>query len=116
MKNIINITLFLLILGISCANMDSASANKLDSSQSATKKGHVSKEILVKFKPGTDADMIKEIQEKTGLVTVRNLSVPDLYLMKITDKTSVEEIIKELKKYSEVLYAEPNYKYRTNTK
>lgn len=115
MKNIINI-IFILILGISCTNMNTVSADKMDSSQPVSKKqGHVSKEILVRFKPGTTAGTIKAIQDKAGLEIVRKLSVPDLYLMKVKGKTSEKEIIKELKKFTEVQYAEPNYKYRIDT-
>jgi hypothetical protein len=70
---------------------------------------HVLDEILVKFKPGTDADTIEAIQEALNLVTMRKFSSPDLFLMKITDGSPVEAVIEALKTYEAVKYAEPNY-------
>jgi hypothetical protein len=70
---------------------------------------HVLDEILVKFKPGTDADTIESIREALNLVTMRKFLSPNLFLMKITDGTPVEAVIEALKTYEAVKYAEPNY-------
>ena len=106
-----------LILCISCTNHITVSGNGVNPSTSDLKsRNNDSAEILVRFKPGTKTATINAIQKKLGLVTVRTLNVPDLYLMKITDETSVEVIIKNLNKYDEVLYAEPDRKYRINAK
>jgi hypothetical protein len=69
-------------------------------------------EILVKFKPGTDADTIERIRAALNLQTKRKFSSPNLFLMKITDGSSVEAVIEKLKTYEAVKYAEPNYAVR----
>ena len=66
-------------------------------------------EVLVKFKPGTDADTIARIRANLNLKTMRIFSSSNLFLMKITDGSPVESVIKQLKTYEAVKYAEPNY-------
>ena len=70
---------------------------------------YVPHEVLVKFYPDTDSQTIASIQAELKLEKVREFRSPNLFLMKITDGTSVEVIIKKLKTYDEVKYAEPNY-------
>jgi hypothetical protein len=70
---------------------------------------YVLNEVLVKFKPGTDADTIAQILEALNLKTIRNFSIPNLFLMKITDGSPVKSVIKKLETYEAVKYAEPNY-------
>ena len=70
---------------------------------------YVLDEVLVKFKPGTDADTIARIRAELNLKTMRNFSSPNLFLMKITDGSPVESVIKQLETYEAVKYAEPNY-------
>ena len=72
-------------------------------------KNYVLGEILVKFRDGT-SDQIKEaIQKEVHLETIRLISKPNLYLMKILDGSSVERVLERLGKFKEVQYAEPNY-------
>lgn len=66
-------------------------------------------EVLVKFNPGTDAEIIERIRSALKLETIRKFSSPNLFLMKITDGSSVASIIEQLKTYEAVKYAEPNY-------
>jgi hypothetical protein len=40
---------------------------------------------------------------------MRQFSSPNLFLMKITDGSPVDAVIKKLKTYEAVKYAEPNY-------
>ncbi len=70
---------------------------------------YVLDEVLVKFKPGSDADTIARIRAALNLETMRKFSSPNLFLMKITDGSPVEAVIKQLKTYEAVKYAEPNY-------
>jgi hypothetical protein len=72
--------------------------------------GYVKNQIIVKFVNGTDLKTISVIQKKLRLETLRTFSSPNLFLMKITDNTSVKDIQKSLSKYKEVKYSEPNYK------
>ncbi len=74
---------------------------------------HAPDEVLVKFKPETDAKTIINIQTELKLETVHKFSSPHLYLMKITDGASVEAIIERLNSYDAVKYAEPNYEVKT---
>jgi len=70
---------------------------------------YVPGEVLVKFKDNTSKEAIDKIQQDLPLKTIRIVSHPDLYLMKIRDESSVEWIIQRLKRYDAVKYAEPNY-------
>ena len=70
---------------------------------------YVPDEVLVKFKTGTDDETVERIRAALNLETIRKFSSPNLFLMKITDGTSVEAVIEDLKAYESVSYAEPNY-------
>lgn len=70
---------------------------------------YVLDEVLVKFMPGVDADAIERIRAALNLETIRKFSSPNLFLMKITDGSSVEAVIEQLKTNEAVKYAEPNY-------
>lgn len=72
-------------------------------------KNYVPGEILVKFRDGTTDQMKEAIQKKVHLETIRLISKPNLYLMKILDGSSVESVMERLGKFKEVKYAEPNY-------
>jgi hypothetical protein len=75
---------------------------------------YVPDEVLVKFNPDTNPETIARIQAELKLETVRKFRSPSLFLMKITDGASVEVIIKQLKTYPSVKYAEPNYVVKAN--
>ena len=72
-------------------------------------KNYVSGEILVKFRDGTTDQAKEAIQRKVHLETIRLISKPNLYLMKILDGSSVESVLERLGTFKEVKYAEPNY-------
>ena len=71
-------------------------------------------EVLVKFNPDTQPQIIDRIQIELHLRTVRKFRSSNLFLMKITDGTAVEAVIQKLKTYSVVEYAEPNYVVKAN--
>lgn len=73
------------------------------------RKGYIPGEVLVKFKDGTDTQAIEAIQRDLHLKTIKIVSRPNLYLMKILDGSSVERIVEHLRNYEEVKYSEPNY-------
>ncbi|NNK84809.1 MAG: hypothetical protein HKO91_04570, partial [Desulfobacterales bacterium] len=86
-------------------------AGKLPSSlHDSNSNGYVKDQIIVKFAKGTDPKVISAIQKKLHLETLRTFNSPDLFLMKITDQTSVKKIQQSLSKYQEVKYSEPNYR------
>jgi len=70
---------------------------------------YVPGQILVKFKQGTDQEAIDGIQKELALQTIRVVSKPYLYLMKITDGTPVDKMIIRLQDFKQVLYSEPDY-------
>ncbi len=78
--------------------------------------GYVKDQIIVKFAKGTDPKIISAIQKKLHLETLRTFTSPNLFLMKITDQTSIKNMIKSLNKYKEVKYSEPNYKMSIDSK
>jgi hypothetical protein len=72
-------------------------------------KNYVAGEILVKFRDDTSDQMKEAIQKEIHLETIRLVSKPNLYLMRILDGSSVESVMERLGKFKEVKYAEPNY-------
>ena len=72
-------------------------------------KNYVPGEILVKFRDGTTDQTKKAIQKEVHLETIRIISKPNLYLMKILDGSSVESVMERLRNYEGVQYSEPNY-------
>ena len=71
-------------------------------------------EVMVKFNPDTAPEAIAAIQAELQLKTIHRFRSPNLFLMKITDGTAVEAIIRKLKTYPAVEYAEPNYAVKAN--
>jgi hypothetical protein len=53
--------------------------------------------------------MKEAIQKEVHLETIRLVSKPNLYLMKILDGSSVESVMERLRNYEDVQYSEPNY-------
>jgi hypothetical protein len=72
-------------------------------------KNYVPGEILVKFRDGTTDQMKEALQKELHRETIRLVSKPNLYLMKIRDDSSVESVMERLREFKEVKHAEPNY-------
>jgi hypothetical protein len=122
--------LFFFILPLACngqnSNNDLKSKNKTTefNIRSADQAGisqpqgqphqYVRHEVLVKFNPDTDPQTIARIQAELKLETIRKFRNPNLFLMKITDGATVEAMLKKLKNYQAVRYAEPNYVVKAN--
>jgi hypothetical protein len=75
----------------------------------AHKPAYVPDEVLVGFHADTDPRAIERIRHELLLKVVRVFSSRNLFLMQITDGSSVEDMIQRLKNYDAVDYAEPNY-------
>ena len=69
----------------------------------------VPNQVLVRFREGTDQSEIQRIQGAAGVRILKALSGETLFLMKIVDGSSVEDALRRLNAYPEILYAEPNY-------
>lgn len=66
-------------------------------------------QVLVRFQDGIETREIERIQKEAGLRALQALSPPRLYLMEIIDGSSVEDMLERLKRYAEIVYAEPNH-------
>ena len=66
-------------------------------------------QLLVRFREGVDPSAIERIQVEAGVRILKAVSGNSLYLMKIVDGSSVENAVRRLKAYPEILHAEPNY-------
>jgi len=71
---------------------------------------YVPGQVLVKFKDGVDEQSIQTIKEALSLESIRVVRRPNLFLMRIVSESSVEAVIERLRDFSEVSYAEPNYR------
>jgi hypothetical protein len=69
-------------------------------------------EVLVKFKNHVTLETVEQIISDLDLEIIRAFSVPNLYLLKIPDNSTVPDVIERLGQYEDVKYAEPNY-FRT---
>jgi hypothetical protein len=128
-NNIIEL-LIVLVLTLSCASQHPEGQEKLaqppgdieihDSDEpklpppDGEKKNYVPGEILIKFHDGTNEKAIQAIKRDLHLETIRVVSKPNLYLMKILNGSSVENVMARLRGYEEVQYSEPNYLRTTN--
>jgi hypothetical protein len=109
----------LLVLAVACAGRgsgtgrgDEGESRDVDRKIGVTEEGerrYAPGEVLVRFRDGTDAETIACIQREVHLETVKVVSSPNLFLMRILDQTSVEETVQQLRRYEEVVVAEPNY-------
>lgn len=69
---------------------------------------HGPQQVLVKFREGTEEQIIDAFQAELHLQTLRIISRPNLYLMKIENGFSVRETIMRLQESKAVEHAEPN--------
>lgn len=99
------------ILRCEAANEKGGGAVRFGGEEPASGTNAVRGEILVKFKPSTGEDRVREIAASEGLEIVRVVRPPSLYLMK-SRTAEAGRAIPALKKYTEIEYAEPNYIYR----
>ena len=72
-------------------------------------KRYQSDEVLIKFKEGTDRNTVDVIRQRLNLKEIKVIVKPDLYLMKIMDGSSIDNVISRSRDLPEIEYAEPNY-------
>lgn len=106
----------IMVLASSCTCKSIEQTGVKPSAADISQRNIVSGKILVRFKPGTGSDVIKMIQDKYNLKIEKPMGTEGLYLMINTGGIPLDEIINELKKHDEVMYAEPDYKYRIDNK
>ena len=86
-------------------------SNHGDNHSKVTENHAVAGQVLIKFKEGTDVESMQRIQRAFHLKTMKVVTEPNLYLMRILDGTPVEQKIQALKGAEDVEYAEPNVIY-----
>ena len=86
----------------------SKSANEIKD-KTDMKHSYAQGEIIIKFFPETSDEKMKIILERFKLKTIKKISPRGVYLFKIEDNITVDELIKSLKQIKEIEYAEPNY-------
>ena len=72
------------------------------------KRGFVSGEVLVKFKPSVSQERIDVILKETGTELMKMIQGIGVHHVRIVGKESVETVVTRLSAFQEVEYAEPN--------
>jgi general secretion pathway protein D len=72
-------------------------------------KRFVSGELLVKFKEGVPEEKIRSIISQKGATIIKYTANVRVYLLRLKEKQSVEDAVREFSDLPEVEYAEPNY-------
>jgi hypothetical protein len=72
------------------------------------KRGFVSGEVLVKFKPSVSQGRIDAILKESGTELMKMIQGIGVHHVRIVGKESVETVVKRLSAFQEVEYAEPN--------
>ncbi len=69
-------------------------------------------ELLIKFKEGTSRDKVEEILSRNGATVIKYFQEINVYLVKIKHRKEIEDVIKKFTSIPDILYAEPNYKFK----
>ena len=72
------------------------------------KRGFVSSEVLVKFKPSASQERIDAILKECGTERIAVIKGMGVHHVRIVGKESVETVVTRLSAFQEVEYAEPN--------
>ena len=72
------------------------------------KRGFVSGEVLVKFKPSVSQERIDAILKESGTELMKMIQGIGVHHVRIVGKESVETVVTRLSAFQEVEYAEPN--------
>jgi general secretion pathway protein D len=69
-------------------------------------------ELLIKFKEGISRDKAQEILSRNGATVVKYFKEINVYLVKIKHRREIEDAINKFTSIPDILYAEPNYKFK----
>ncbi|MBI5675479.1 MAG: hypothetical protein HZC48_06615 [Nitrospirae bacterium] len=69
-------------------------------------------ELMVKFKADIPADRAEEIISKEGASVIKHLKEINVYHIKLKPEQKVDDAVKKLTLFPEIIYAEPNYRIR----
>ena len=72
------------------------------------KRGFVSGEVLVKFKPSVSQERIDAVLKECGTERIAVLKDLGVHHVRIVNKEAVERVVTRLSAFQEVEYAEPN--------
>jgi len=102
------ISLFLTPLSMAALKESGTSKNVTDQ---GTKPAYVEGEVIVKFQPVLESAQTNSIRANLGLRTTQHFSLTGGEVAKIENGVSVPDMVRELSKNPNVLYAQPNYLY-----
>lgn len=70
---------------------------------------HVPNQVLVQFRPGTDAERVQVILAGLGVSASRALGTPLAYVLTAAPGTSAEELLARVRAVAEIEHASLNY-------
>jgi hypothetical protein len=97
------------LIVIACETNDPQISGKTDRpTVIKMKRGFVSGEVLVKFKPSVSQERIDAILKESGTELMKMIQGIGVHHVRIVGKESVETVVTRLSAFQEVEYAEPN--------
>jgi len=66
--------------------------------------------LIIKFKPTAELRATQSVMQELNLTTIQSVSELNIVTVKIPAGKTIEQVIEECKQYSQVEYAEPDYK------
>ena len=92
-----------------CVTNDPQTTGRTDSSTvTKMKRGFVSGEVLVKFKPSVSQERMDAILKECGTERIALMKDLGVHYVRIVNKEAVEKVVTRLSAFQEVEYAEPN--------
>ena len=92
-----------------CVTHDPQTTGRTDSSTvTKMKRGFVSGEALVKFKPSVSQERMDAILKECGTERIAMIKSMGVHHIRIVNKETVESVVTRLSAFQEVEYAEPN--------
>jgi len=89
--------------------LESIQLDKIETKDREEERDYRAGEILIKFRDHVTEEEVEEIRKELDLETIKVVSPPNLYLLRIRSGLPVHDVIESLKQYEEVEYSEPNY-------
>ncbi len=105
-----------ILLTFSCGGQSASTGRPAageHNSNGPTEQNYAPDEVLVRFKKGTNDETRETLLKRLNLKVIKTFRTPRLYLLRITDGSTVPGKTDQLNALSAVMYAEPNFRYST---
>ncbi len=89
--------------------LKSIQLDKIETEDRGEERDYRAGEIIIKFRDHVTEEEVEEIRKALDLETIKIVSPPNLYLLRIRSGLPVHDVIESLKQHEEVEYSEPNY-------